>query len=123
MVDWNGLFKWSMQYHDGTEESKFKQMSKEDREWLEEAMKTFTFNDTDRMKEIVEILGPEKIINESKDKVLSMLDELAELIELHPRNGINFCLGGGMQVLVDIMIENGEKDVRKMACVAFSQLC
>jgi len=38
MVDWNGLFKWSMEHHDGTEESKFKKMSPEDAKWLEEAL-------------------------------------------------------------------------------------
>lgn len=32
-------------------------MSKEDREWLEEAMKAYTFNDVDRMKEICEELS------------------------------------------------------------------
>jgi hypothetical protein len=31
-------------------------MSKEDREWLEAAMKQYTFNDTDRMKELLQIL-------------------------------------------------------------------
>ena len=39
MVDWNGLFKWSMQHQDGTRPSEFKAMSTEDRKWLEEAMK------------------------------------------------------------------------------------
>lgn len=39
MVDWNGLFKWSMTYQDGTKPSQFKEMSKEDRKWLEEALK------------------------------------------------------------------------------------
>ena len=53
MVDWNGLYKWSMQYQDGTKPSEFKAMSKEDREWLEEAMKAHTFNDTDRLAELV----------------------------------------------------------------------
>lgn len=97
-------------------------MKKEDREWLEEAMKQFTFNDTDRMKEIVKVLSPGTIENEPKEKIADMLEELAELIELHPRNGLNFCLGGGMQVMVDIMVEHPEKDIRKLACVAFSQL-
>jgi hypothetical protein len=53
MVDWNGLYKWSMQHHDGTEPSNFKAMSKEDRDWLEAALKAHTFNDTDRLQELV----------------------------------------------------------------------
>ena len=56
MVDWNGLYNWSMQYHDGTQPSDFKQMSAEDRKWLEEAMKAYTFNDADRLTEVVEQL-------------------------------------------------------------------
>ena len=53
MVDWNGLFKWSMEYNDGTNPSEFKRMSDEDMKWLEEAMKSYTFNDADRLKEII----------------------------------------------------------------------
>lgn len=52
MVDWNGLFKFSMNYSDGTTASNFKEMSKEDRDWLESVMKAYTFNDVDRMKEL-----------------------------------------------------------------------
>jgi hypothetical protein len=39
MVDWNGLFKWSMEFQDGTRPSEFKEMSKEDKIWLQEALK------------------------------------------------------------------------------------
>jgi len=53
MVDWNGLFKWSMNHNDGTKPSQFKPMSKEDRDWLEAAMKAYTFNDTDRLTELI----------------------------------------------------------------------
>jgi len=56
MVDWSGLFKWSMDFQDGTRPSEFKVMSKEDRTWLEEAMKAHTFNDTDRLTELIKQL-------------------------------------------------------------------
>ena len=49
MVDWNGLFKWSMEHQDGTRPTEFKMMAAEDRKWLEEAMKQYTFNDVDRL--------------------------------------------------------------------------
>ena len=52
MVDWNGLFKFSMNYNDGTSKSNFKPMSKEDAKWLEEALKQYTFNDVDRLSVI-----------------------------------------------------------------------
>ena len=54
MVDWNGLYKWSMQYQDdGTAPSQFKPMSAEDRKWLEDAMKHYSLNDTDRLTECI----------------------------------------------------------------------
>jgi len=47
MVDWQGLLKWSLGFQDGTHETskEFKPMSKEDRDWLEAAMKANTIND------------------------------------------------------------------------------
>ena len=56
MVDWSGLYKWSMEYQDGTAPSQFKAMSKEDRTWLEQAMKQYTFNDADRLTELIKQL-------------------------------------------------------------------
>lgn len=73
MVDWNGLFKWSMEYHDGTKPSEFKQMSKEDQIWLTEALKAYSFNDTDRLQEICKELGKKE--NTTED-LTEMLDEL-----------------------------------------------
>ena len=104
MVDWNGLFKWSMDYQDGTQKSEFKPMSAEDKKWLEEAMKQYTFNDVDRLKEICEELKKHKEME--KEKVLELLDELLELVELHVRNSINMCLSGGMQTIMDMMFNN-----------------
>lgn len=39
-LDWTGLLAWSAKYHDGTsdDKSKFKAMSKEDRDYLTNAM-------------------------------------------------------------------------------------
>ena len=69
MVDWNGLFKWSMSYQDGTKPSEFKAMSKEDRDWLEEAMKQYTFDDTNRLAEIVKALKAQGQPAQENDEV------------------------------------------------------
>eukprot|EP00434_Breviolum_minutum_P022174 symbB.v1.2.019575.t3/scaffold1605.1/size109642/3 len=37
-INWPGLLAWSTKYHDGTAPSQFKQMSEEDRRFLEQAM-------------------------------------------------------------------------------------
>ena len=76
MVDWNGLLKWSMQFQDdGTTPSQYKEMSKEDRDWLQEAIKAYQFNDTDRLTDICKELKEDgkKI---EKDKMLDLLEEL-----------------------------------------------
>jgi len=52
-IDWQGLLKWSLNYHDGTAPSNFKPMTKEDQEWLEAAMKEYCVNEVDRMDEII----------------------------------------------------------------------
>lgn len=104
MVDWNGLFKWSLQYQDGTKESNFKPMSDEDKKWLEEALKQYTFNDTDRLKEICDELKEHSKM--SKGKLNDLLDELLELVELHQRNNLNLCLTGGLLTLLEILANN-----------------
>lgn len=70
-------------------------MSKEDKEWLEAALKQYTFSDTDRMKEICDELAKIHMTGD-QETILDMLDELLELLELHPRSGYNFCMCGGL---------------------------
>eukprot|EP00347_Sterkiella_histriomuscorum_P003633 403363538 len=119
MVDWNGLFKWSMNHQDGTKPSEFKQMSKEDRTWLEEALKSYTFNDVDRMKEICEELEKyHKTMH--RDILLDGLDELLELVEMHPRSSLNLCLCGGMKTVLEIIFNSEKNDARKAACALLS---
>ncbi len=93
-------------------------MSVEDKKWLEEAMKQYTFNDVDRLKEICEEFKKHKEME--KEKVLELLDELLELVELHVRNSINMCLSGGMQTIMDMMFNNPFEEVRREACGVFS---
>jgi hypothetical protein len=69
-------------------------MPAEDRKWLEEALKSFTFNDADRLQDICKELK-NKEGELSTDAKLDLLEELHELVELHNRNGLNLCLCGG----------------------------
>lgn len=126
MVDWNGLYKWSMEHHDGTRQSNFKAMSKEDRDWLEAAMKQYTFNDTDRLTQLVKQLktwgsttqadNDENDLDSQSassggfpedDEVVAVLEEMMELAELHARNNLNLCLMGGMNELLSIIFSHG----------------
>ena len=80
-------------------------MSKEDREWLEEAMKAHTFNDTDRLAELVNQLkawGSQEEESTS-EQVVELLEEMTELAEIHARNNLNLCLMGGMSCLLSLI--------------------
>ena len=118
MIDWQGLFKFSSQYTDGTAPSSFDPMTSEDRKWLEEVMAEYTHDDTDRMQKIIPILSD----NHSKDKgeLLEALEELQELIESHERNSSNLERMGGFKWLMDLMFYNGNSSARKLAMSIFS---
>jgi hypothetical protein len=93
-------------------------MSAENRKWLEEALKAYTFNDVDKMKEVCDELKHHLKMN--KDNLLYLLEEALELVELHPRNALNLCTSGGMQVILDIIFNNQIDEVRSSACTIFS---
>ena len=106
MTDWSGLLGWSTSFNDGTAPSseEMKPMSKEDREWLTEALHKYTFNDTDKLKEMSEEIkqdlesGFTKISEDPSDysKTQEIMDRLMEICELHERNNLNICLTGGL---------------------------
>lgn len=49
------------------------------------------------------------------------LDELLELVEMHPRSSLNLCLCGGMKAVMDIIFESEvPEEARKRACSIFS---
>jgi len=48
-------------------------------------MKQYTFNDTDRLTEIAKDFQ-DKSKKMTDDEILEKLEELQELVELHPRN-------------------------------------
>ena len=118
MVDWNGLFKWSMQYQDGTTESKFKKMSEEDQKWLQEALQAYTFDDVDRLKQLCELIG--QTYKHSASELVDSLEEMLELVEMHPRNNLNLCLSGGMVNILKLITTHEDKVVRAIACTIFS---
>lgn len=93
-------------------------MSKEDRIWLEEALKQYTFNDTDKLKEDCVELKNHALLENSR--VIYLLEDVEELIEMHPRNSLNICICGGMQTMFDIVFNNTNGDSRRLACAIIS---
>lgn len=59
MVDWKGFLKWSLTYNDGTKETEIPKLTSEQSQFLEEAMKSFSFDEVKRMKEILLIFEAE----------------------------------------------------------------
>lgn len=49
-----------------------------------------------------------------------MLEELQELVELHPRNNHNLCLSGGMTEIITMIFTHADKSIRRSACSIFS---
>ena len=82
-INWSGLFNWSTQHHDGTKASTFEAMSDEDRQWLEGAMKQYTYDEADRLKEICKDLKHAEEVGfdaaqgaKSGDDMIHLLEEL-----------------------------------------------
>jgi len=51
-----------------------------------------------------------------RETLLDLLDEALEIVEMHPRNSLNLCLCGGLEVLLDIVLNNEIEEVRRTAC-------
>jgi len=58
----------------------------------------------------------------SADKLVELLEELTDLVELHPRNNLNLCLMGGMTEVLAIIFSHDDDSVRKGACRVFSSV-
>jgi len=122
-IDWQGLLNWSTKYHDGTAPSDVQPMSEEDREWLQQAMKQYTYDDTDKLKEICEQMNKEVESNfdqtkgsKSGDELYNMLDDLQNLIELHERNSLNLAITGGLKSLMSYIFSHPDSEARVIAC-------
>ena len=96
-------------------------MTKEDREWLDAAMKAYTFDDSARMKEVINEL--KSSIEIPQDKLTELLEEMLDLVEMHPRSNLNFCLFGGLHELMSLIFSHPGDSIRKLACSILSSIC
>jgi HPt (histidine-containing phosphotransfer) domain-containing protein len=117
-IDWQGLFKWSSEYSDGTGTSKFTALTKEEQEWLSKVMKDCTYNDTDMMTAAVKALTDHT--NKSAEELMNALEELQDLIDVHSSNSTNLNNIGGFKLLMEIMFTNQHSKVRRLALSVFS---
>jgi len=55
-------------------------------------------------------------------ELLELIEELTDLVELHPRNNLNLCLMGGMIEVLCIIFSHPDDEVRRAACRIFSSV-
>lgn len=87
---WLGLLKWSLAYTDGTKDSDHKQMSAEDKAFLEAVMKDGIIDENERMKEILKQVttqlerwkgDPAAAEKNEGQQVEELLEELRYMVE------------------------------------------
>lgn len=74
MVDWPGLLAWSTKYHDGTHTSQFKQMTDEDRAFLEKAMEDAFGKIEDPNQVMAEAITQIKAADRTDESIVTALE-------------------------------------------------
>ena len=111
MVDWKGLYNWSMKYTDGTKPSNFKQMSKEDMDFIQNAFESVVLNE---MKEIWKILDicktPEGDSDQEINERYELLEKMSEYID-GPENANNIVRGKRFNEIINHFFESKHKKI------------
>ena len=112
MVDWKGLYNWSMNYTDGTKPSNFKQMSKEDMEFIQNAFESVCLNE---MKEIWKILDicktPEGDSEQEINERYELLEKMSEHID-GLENANNIVRGKRFNEIISHFFETKHKKIK-----------
>ena len=112
MVDWKGLYNWSMKYTDGTKPSDFKQMSKEDMEFIQNAFESVSLNE---MKEIWKILDicktPEGDTEQEINERYELLEKMSEYIA-GLENANNIVRGKRFNEIINHFFESKHKKIK-----------
>jgi hypothetical protein len=112
MVDWKGLYNWSMKYTDGTKPSNFKQMSKEDMDFIQNAFESVVLNE---MKEIWKILDicktPEGDSEQEINERYELLEKMSEYID-GPENANNIVRGKRFNEIINHFFESKHKKIK-----------
>jgi hypothetical protein len=53
---------------------------------------------------------------------MELLEEMLDLVEIHPRSNLNFCLFGGMHELMSLIFSHPSEAVRKLSCSIFASI-
>ena len=112
MVDWKGLYNWTMKYTDGTKPSEFKQMSKEDMDFIQNALESVVLNE---MKEIWKILDicktPEGDSEQEINERYELLEKMSEYID-GLENANNIVRGKRFNEIINHFFETKHKKIK-----------
>ena len=112
MVDWKGLYNWSMKYTDGTKPSDFKQMSKEDMDFIQNAFESVVLNE---MKEIWKILDicktPEGDSEQEINERYDLLEKMSEYLD-GLENANNIVRGKRFHEIINHFFESKHKKIK-----------
>ena len=122
---WLGLLKWSLGHSDGTSESKFKEMSGEDKEWLEKVMAEMVRDEPKRLSEILKIFSEildRGVTDTDESDIEGMLEEVQGIIDQIDMADI-FVRFGGIKALLGFLHSPNLSDaLKKLVCVIFGDL-
>ena len=112
MVDWKGLFDWSMKYNDGTKPSEFKQMSKEDMEFIQNAFESVCINEMKEIWKILDIIKtPEGDSEQEINERYELLEQMSEYID-GPENANNIVRGKRFNEIIQHFFESKHKKIK-----------
>jgi len=127
--DWLGLLKWSLAHGDGTTDNDTKEMSEEDKLWLEKVMTEGMVKDEpakmkDIMTELVEVVdGKVEIDSEREEHILNSLEDLRDMIDQIDMAQV-FTKFGGLKCLMGLLqLASCPTKVRQMSCSVIGSLC
>eukprot|EP00743_Colponemidia_sp_Colp-15_P001297 GILK01001421.1.p1 GENE.GILK01001421.1~~GILK01001421.1.p1 ORF type:complete len:309 (+),score=75.25 GILK01001421.1:30-929(+) len=117
MADWQGLLKWSVQQTDGTRPSEIRQLSEEDKRFLEEALKSVSVDPMQRILELYNVLqkseDEDSVIQEKEEALEELIDSLGQIDFASDFHKI-----GGLRKVFEMM-SHTSPGIRLRACDVF----
>lgn len=93
-----------MAFNDGTQPSKFEEMTEERKLFLEEAMKSVTMDEVKKMKEILDFFVQNLKIAEKSEEIEICFEDLLDLIS-NLDSAKNFTKIGGLNLMLDFALD------------------
>lgn len=117
-VNWPGLLAWSTKYHDGTAPSQFKQMTEEDRRFLEKAMEEAFGKIVDPNEVMREAINQVKAENRTDESIITALEIIDRCCD-DPDCARNAEKLDGLQPMIDLLkTHSGSIRIRALEILA-----